>query len=389
MEPFRLGILGLASPHARAIVQAARKSQHVRVVAIASMSGAEAFCSEEQLENTICYSSLNELLADDDVEAVYVGLGTSLHVAWCMACCAAGKHALVEKPLCIDMAEAVAIARAFDEAKLALMDATVLVHHLRTRQMMQEIRDDRSFGKIQRVTAELSFDLALPDTLGENVAADEPLGCVGDLGWFCARWGLLAYGPRAVPVAARASDFAFSHDGIPLDLTGVVYFGANGTKPFHLHCSYRHACRQRLEIVGSNKRLTCDDFALPNHGPKCAAQYALHTFAGLADFDQLVISTTQVVPVQPPMCQHTALLDTFARHCRDPDRSDSWLHAAVQSQAIVSALLESARQDAALVSAYLDPCLFLATGANDPAESHGSRKRRRDHDDSGGLEVSD
>ena len=99
------GILSTARIN-RLVLDGARKSDRVDVVAVASRdaSRAEAYAREHGIERP--YGSYEELLADDVIEAVYISLPNSMHVEWSIQALEAGKHVLCEKPLTRRAAEA-------------------------------------------------------------------------------------------------------------------------------------------------------------------------------------------------------------------------------------------------------------------------------------------
>ncbi len=99
-----LGLLSTAKINA-AILKAARGTDKVRVVAVASRDGAraQAYASEHGLERA--HASYDALLADDAVDAVYISLPNGMHHEWSVRALAAGKHVLCEKPYTRDPAE--------------------------------------------------------------------------------------------------------------------------------------------------------------------------------------------------------------------------------------------------------------------------------------------
>src|ERR671914_975554 len=92
------GILSTARIN-RLVLAGARKSDRVDVVAVASRdpARAEAYAREQEIERS--YGSYEALLADADIDAVYISLPNSLHVEWSIRALEAGKHVLCEKPL--------------------------------------------------------------------------------------------------------------------------------------------------------------------------------------------------------------------------------------------------------------------------------------------------
>jgi D-xylose 1-dehydrogenase (NADP+, D-xylono-1,5-lactone-forming) len=97
-SPLRVGLLSTANIN-RLLLGGARAAEGVEVVAVASRDGerAESYAAEHGLGHA--HGSYDALLADEDVDAVYVPLPSSLHVEWSIRALEAGKHVLCEKPL--------------------------------------------------------------------------------------------------------------------------------------------------------------------------------------------------------------------------------------------------------------------------------------------------
>ena len=161
------------------------------------------------------------------------------------------KHVLVEKPLASELSDALMMRRACAEEDVVLMDSTMFPYHERTEQILTEIRNPRDFGEVRRVTAAFSFGATeqfLRGSESARAAEDDPLGCLGDLGWYCARAGLLAFGPDANPKSCQATVTDSNAQGVPLDVAGVCYFDDERKKVLSFHCSFLHPLRQWLEL---------------------------------------------------------------------------------------------------------------------------------------------
>jgi predicted dehydrogenase len=83
-----------------------QRSELSRVVAIASRTESKAQAAATRLGIARAYGSYEQLLADPDVEAIYIPLPNHLHVPWTMRAAAAGKHVLCEKPIGLNTAQA-------------------------------------------------------------------------------------------------------------------------------------------------------------------------------------------------------------------------------------------------------------------------------------------
>ena len=213
---------------------------------------------------------------------------------------------------------------------------------------------------MRRVTAAFSFGATeqfLRGSESARAAEDDPLGCLGDLGWYCARAGLLAFGPDANPKSCQATVTDSNAQGVPLDVAGVCYFDDERKKVLSFHCSFLHPLRQWLEVVGDHKVLTCDDFVIPRFAKDCA--YTVESFpwnsSPLVDLHSCVVAVKNETRVLNAHAQRVRLLDTFADLClelfdgRDAARKTA-MDDAVLTQALVSCLVESCRQNGALLS---------------------------------------
>ena len=107
-----IGILGCAEI-ARKNIRAIKLSKHCRLIAIASRSieKARAFSKENDLdEDTVkIYGNYDDLLMDNDVDAIYLPLPTSEHLHWSIKVANAYKHILLEKPCALSSEDLITI----------------------------------------------------------------------------------------------------------------------------------------------------------------------------------------------------------------------------------------------------------------------------------------
>jgi D-xylose 1-dehydrogenase (NADP+, D-xylono-1,5-lactone-forming) len=175
------GFLSTANINDKLLAGAA-ESDRADVIAVASRDAAraEAYARERGIERA--YGSYEELLADPDVEAVYISLPNSLHVEWSIRALEAGKHVLCEKPLSRRAAD---VERAFDVAEESgrlLMEAFMYRHNPQTARLM-ELVDGGVIGRLRLVRAAFSFPLADPENVRLNSSLDG--GGLMDVGCYC------------------------------------------------------------------------------------------------------------------------------------------------------------------------------------------------------------
>ena len=153
----RWGFLSTANINDK-LLPGAEASPDVDVVAVASRDAgrAEAYARERGIERA--YGSYDELLADPEVEAVYISLPNSMHVEWSIRALEAGKHVLCEKPLSRHPED---VERAFDAAEKAgriLMEAFMYRHNPQTKRLV-ELVESGAIGRLRLVRAAFSFPL--------------------------------------------------------------------------------------------------------------------------------------------------------------------------------------------------------------------------------------
>ena len=129
-----------------------------------------------------------ELLARDDVDAVYIPLPNALHKPWVERALAAGKHVLCEKPLGMNAAEAEAMFAAADAADRVLVEAYVTPFHPRS-ELIDELVTGGALGDVRLVATIFTFTLDRPgdhrvNALGDGASLDLGIYCVAPvLGW--------------------------------------------------------------------------------------------------------------------------------------------------------------------------------------------------------------
>src|SRR5438067_12579234 len=138
--PVKWGIMSTARIN-RLFLAGASQASDVQLFAVASRDSdsAERYAAEHGFERA--YTGYDALLADPEVEAVYIPLPNSLHVEWTVRALEAGKHVLCEKPLSRRVSE---VQRAFDVAEREgrlLMEAFMYRHNPQTRRVTELVSE--------------------------------------------------------------------------------------------------------------------------------------------------------------------------------------------------------------------------------------------------------
>jgi predicted dehydrogenase len=245
----RLGLLSTARIN-RQILAGAAESDRVDVVAVASRSAelAESYAAEHGIPRA--HGSYEALLADPEVDAVYVSLPNSLHFEWSVRALEAGKHVLCEKPFTRRPDEVDAAWDVAEQAGLVLTEAFMWRHHPQTRRIEELVRDG-AVGAVRALRAHFSFDLVRSGR-GDDVRLDPALdgGVLMDLGCYgVGAMRLLAGEPLAVSGVQDAA--------AGVDTTFAAQLALPGGPAGHVLASFALPHRQELEVHGELGTLLC------------------------------------------------------------------------------------------------------------------------------------
>ena len=129
MKPVRWGVLGTARIAMNRVIPAMQEVSICELAAIASRSAKKASAAAASAGIEKAHASYEALLADSDIEAVYIPLPNHLHLDWCTRALEAGKHVLCEKPIALDAAEAAELIAVRDWTGLLIEEAFAIRNH--------------------------------------------------------------------------------------------------------------------------------------------------------------------------------------------------------------------------------------------------------------------
>ena len=245
----RFGIISTAHIN-RLLIPGAHASDKVELIAVASrdQSRAEAYARDWDIERA--YGSYDALLADPDVEAVYISLPNTMHCEWSIRAVEAGKHVLCEKPLSRHPED---VEEAFDAAERAgrlLSEAFMYRHNPQTARLAELVRDG-AVGELRLIRS--TFSYSLYDAENIRLRTDVEGGSLMDVGCYCVSGSrLLAGEPESVfgqaYVGTSGTDWVF---------TGAIRFPGDVLAQFD--CGTALPERDELEAIGSEGSLFLDD----------------------------------------------------------------------------------------------------------------------------------
>jgi predicted dehydrogenase len=243
-----MGVLGAANIARKVVIPSILDAEGVRLVAIGSeTSRAADFLAEGDLSESVRACSYEELLADPEVDAVYIPLPNHLHAEWSMRAADAGKHVLCEKPAARTAAETAAMIDHCVRRGVIWMEAFMYRFHPQWRLVFEQLRDN-AIGELRTVRSVFTFTVRDP----ENIRRQPDLGggSLYDVGAYCvnvARWSI---GRSPVSVHGQMQ---LSHEGVDEEFQGVLDFGEGQTALINSSLSqpYRH----EVELLGTGGRI--------------------------------------------------------------------------------------------------------------------------------------
>ena len=249
MEPVKWGIVSTANI-SRKVIPGAHASDKVELLAVGSRDQGKADAYAREWEIPRAYGSYDDLLADPEVEAVYIPLPNTLHCEWSIKAMEAGKHVLCEKPMSRNPDE---VAQAFDAAErtgMLLSEAFMWRHNPQTKKL-RELVDGGAIGELRLIRS--TFSYSLYDASNIRLQTEVDGGALMDVGCYCVSGSRLLGGE---PVEARAVEWK-GPTGTDWVTAGLLRFPNDVLATFD--CGTALPERDELEAIGSEGSLFLDD----------------------------------------------------------------------------------------------------------------------------------
>jgi xylose dehydrogenase (NAD/NADP) len=235
------GLLSTARINRRLIpaIRAAKRAE-LRAVASRSQVRAQAYAAGWNIPRA--HGSYEALLADPDIDVIYVSLPNSLHAEWTVWAARAGKHVLCEKPLALSPSECDQIIAAAEAAGVVVAEAVMYLHHPLLHKVRQLVREE-AVGQIRLVRGAFSFFLDRPDDVRWKPELGG--GSLWDIGSYPVsfiRW--IAGEPQEVFGWQTLSD-----TGVDATFAGLLHYHNGVLGVFD--CGFCQHFRVQAEIVGT------------------------------------------------------------------------------------------------------------------------------------------
>ncbi len=251
MDKLRWGLLSTARIN-RAVIPPIRASKRSELVAIASRDQAKADANAKEWNIPRAYGSYEALLADKDIDAIYIPLPNAMHAEWSIKCAEAGKHVLCEKPVALTTAEVDRMINAAKWNRVVIAEAFMYQHHSQTIKVLEMLKNE-PIGEVLLIKGAFTFNLVKirPDDV--RMFAELGGGSIWDLGCYPISYTRLI--AQAEPIEVFGWQVT-GKSGVDEVFTGQLRF-ANGLLA-QFDCGFRTPYRMALEIVGTNGSIELD-----------------------------------------------------------------------------------------------------------------------------------
>jgi predicted dehydrogenase len=328
----RWGVLSTAKIATEKVIPGIARADRCEIVAIASRDADLARAVAAAVGIPRSHGSYEALLADPEVDAVYIPLPNHLHAEWAIRAARAGKHVLCEKPLAMTAADAERMIAAADAAGVSLMEAFMYRHH----PSWVAAREVVTSGRIGRLaTVQSWFSYYNDDPANIRNILDFGGGALFDIGCYAINLSrmLFAAEPTRVTSAIRRDPTS----GVDILTSAILEFDA-GIASFTV--STRTETDQRVHIYGTEGRVS---IGIPFNIPPDRPTQVFVTAGG----DPPVAPATEVLEfaTKDP---YTAEAEAFAATVLDGRPLAVPPEDAVANLRVIEAIFAAAERDSAV-----------------------------------------
>ncbi len=331
-KTIRWGVLGAARIAVERTMPALRDAPSATLLALASSSRERGRGVADKLAIPRHYASYEDLLADPDIDAVYIPLPNRLHCEWSIRALEAGKHVLCEKPLCMTAAEVESLCAARDRSGRHIEEAFGYRNHPQWGKI-EELSANNAIGAVRSVHATLAKQFLDPSDIRNNPAAGG--GGLYDLGSYTiSACNLLFKRPPLRVVAAMERDPVFGVDR----LTSALLDYGDGHAAFTVATQSGVSgwgTHQQLSVLGAKGWLRFDFPFAQARPTSCRLEIGSEASVGALPTRAIVFE---------PVNQYALQAERFSRYLLG-EPVPSWpIEDALLILRIIEALFESARR---------------------------------------------
>ena len=319
MKPVKWGVLGVSNHFVKRVLLPLQKSSLVKLYALASRSGEKAEAAALRYDIPVSYGSYEELLADPQVEAVYIPLPNHLHADYIRLAVGAGKPVLCEKPLALSAAEAAESIAFASSRGVRLMEGFMYRFHPQWQRARELVRTGE-IGTLQFIHTLFSYNLTDPKNIRSRMETGG--GALRDIG--CYAVSAARFLSEKEPQRVVSLNVRDPNQGTDMLSSGILDFGSLRSL---FTTSTRSFPAQRVDVHGSGGSLTVH---LPfNTYPDVPATLTVRTSVGVRDI------------LCGPADQYALQFEAFSRALREDAPVPTPPEDARLNQAVLDALFRS------------------------------------------------
>ncbi len=249
------GILGTARTARKRMIKPLQETEGNRCLGIASRTKEKA--QKAAIEFTIprYYGSYDELIDDNEIDAVYIPLPNSLHYSWVIRAAEKGKHILCEKPLAYSVSQLEEMIQACKKHNVLLLEAHGYSLHPRYV-ALSKLLDNNTIGQIKQIQAHFSF----PAQKEHAIRFQHELGggSLLDIGWYGIDFVHQIYNQTP-----KYIDAIFDmENNVDMEFLGLLRFSENAEAI--IRTSFRQERRQTLLLSGNKGNIFVPDAFIPS-----------------------------------------------------------------------------------------------------------------------------
>jgi predicted dehydrogenase len=252
----RWGVLGVAKIATQKVIPAMQRGTWSTVHGIASRDRAKAEAAARDLGIPKAYGSYDELIADPEIDAIYIPLPNHLHVPWTTRAAEEGKHVLCEKPIALSAAEARQLLAVRDRTGVQIQEAFMVRTHPQWVKAREMVRSG-AIGELRSMLGHFSYFNNDPRNI-RNVPAFGG-GGVMDIGCYLINTARFIFDREPVHVMGLID--RDPRLGVDRTASMLLDFGTG-----HLAgtCSTQMAPYQRIQIFATRGRI---EIEIPFNAP--------------------------------------------------------------------------------------------------------------------------
>jgi predicted dehydrogenase len=244
-EPIRWGILGTAGIAESAFLPALRETNEGVALTVGSRTFERGRAWAEEHGVTRAVEGYDAVIADPEVEAIYIPLPNGLHAEWTIAALGAGKVVFCEKPLCGTVEDTERVLAAARATGVPLWEAFVFPFH-EQMDLVRGMLADGTIGTVREIQSRFHFVLDDPDDI--RLFANLAGGSIQDVGCYPIRLARLMF--DAEPDLSRAiADAEWTADGADTELWGALVFP--GDRRLVFSCGFRSGYDTLTRVLGT------------------------------------------------------------------------------------------------------------------------------------------